>query len=280
MTATRANHRGEVMRGSPREGPHERGSMEETRKPLNRRAYGSIPHFQTSRLGPGDHHIHSGQERIATLKVRDKKDRVIVTEKLDGSNVAIALIDGEVTGISRAGYRVSNSRYYFQRYFQQWLTVHPADYCTRLLPILEQGIIVHAEWLLLAHGTRYELPHCPLVIFDCTRNGKRLLFDRTREIATNAGIPHATVLSDGPPCTVQEATALLGRNGHHGADPEEGPEGAVWRVERGGVFDFIAKWVNPKKIDGRYLPELAGQGSVYNDYEKPNDNPFLVLPTS
>jgi hypothetical protein len=42
--------------------------------------------------------------------------------------------------------------------------------------------------------------------------------------------------------------------GSHGC--LEAPEGAVWRVERKGKFDFMAKWVDPTKVDGKYLPEL------------------------
>lgn len=33
-------------------------------KPLGHKAYGSIPHLPTSRLGPGDHHVTEGQARI------------------------------------------------------------------------------------------------------------------------------------------------------------------------------------------------------------------------
>ena len=47
-------------------------------KPLGRRAYGSIGHLPDSRMGPGDHHVHEGQARICTEKVRDRHDLVIV----------------------------------------------------------------------------------------------------------------------------------------------------------------------------------------------------------
>jgi len=40
-------------------------------KPLNQKAYGSIPHLPGSRLGPGDYSIGEGQARIATEKLRD-----------------------------------------------------------------------------------------------------------------------------------------------------------------------------------------------------------------
>ena len=49
--------------------------MDKGYKPLGGKAYGSIPHLIGSRVGPGDHHCHEGQARIATEKVRDKHDR-------------------------------------------------------------------------------------------------------------------------------------------------------------------------------------------------------------
>ena len=46
-------------------------------------------------MGPGDH-VHAGQAEICTEKARDKHDKVIVQEKLDGSCVAAALIDEQL----------------------------------------------------------------------------------------------------------------------------------------------------------------------------------------
>ncbi|WP_202614648.1 RNA ligase family protein, partial [Escherichia coli] len=76
-------------------------------KPLGRKAYGSIPHLPGSRLGPADHHCHEGQARICCEKPRDRHDRIIVTEKLDGGNVAIAKVNGAIFALGRAGYLAS-----------------------------------------------------------------------------------------------------------------------------------------------------------------------------
>ncbi len=59
-------------------------------KPLGSKSYGHIPPLPGSRIGPGDHKCHSGQEQIATIKARDRHDTIIVQEKLDGSNVGVA----------------------------------------------------------------------------------------------------------------------------------------------------------------------------------------------
>ena len=84
-------------------------SEERGAKPLSRKAYGHIGHLPGSRLGEGDHHVHEGQARICTLKARDKHDRIIVQEKVDGSCCAVAKIDGAIVPLIRAGYRAEQS---------------------------------------------------------------------------------------------------------------------------------------------------------------------------
>jgi hypothetical protein len=74
------------------------------KKPLGIKNYGSIAHLPNSRMGEGNHKCHEGQARIATLKTRDKHDRVIVQEKLDGSNVGVALVNGVLCPLGRSGY--------------------------------------------------------------------------------------------------------------------------------------------------------------------------------
>jgi len=36
------------------------------------------------------------------------------------------------------------------------------------------------------------------------------------------------------------------------------------RVERRGCVDFLAKYVRPEKVDGRYLPEQAGGEPIWH----------------
>lgn len=71
-------------------------AMPQADKPLGIKAYGHVCHLPGSRLGPGDHKLTPGQARILTEKARDKHDRIIVREKLDGSNVAVARVNGEL----------------------------------------------------------------------------------------------------------------------------------------------------------------------------------------
>lgn len=229
-------------------------------KPLGRKAYGSIPHLPGSRTGPADHSVNPGQAKICEHKLRSARDRVIVTEKLDGSNVAIARIGGEILALNRAGYLARTSPYPVHQSFAAWVDAWADEHGPE---ILHEGEVLHLEWLSLAHGTIYELetPQTPFAVFDISLAGERLPFDRMLERADALYLPTAPLLSDGPPLAIPDMLALLGERGHHGA--QEPAEGAVWRVERGGVFDFAAKYVRPEKVDGKYLPDISGGEPIW-----------------
>src|SRR5689334_18116185 len=91
------------------------------RKPLGIKSYGHIAHLPGSRMGPGDHKCHEGQMRIATEKARDRHDHIIVQEKLDGSNVGVAKVDGKILPLTRAGYLANSSPYEQHWKFEQWV---------------------------------------------------------------------------------------------------------------------------------------------------------------
>ena len=216
-------------------------------KPLGRKAYGSIPHLQGSRTGPGDYHCHEGQERICFRGGRTragKPNRVIVTEKLDGSNVAIARVDGEVEALGRAGYRAQTSPHKQHQIFAEW--VRRKDWSA-----LPERWRVCGEWMIMAHGTIYK-PSSPFIAFDVFNDqNKRLPHDEARKVMADLGVEGAYVISDGDGMTIESAMQVLGVAGFHGA--EEQVEGAVWRVETDGEFNFLAKYVRPEKVDGKYF---------------------------
>ena len=226
--------------------------MKET-KPIGRKAYGSIPHLPNSRMGPADHACHPGQERICCEKLRDRHDRVIVTEKLDGSCMSVAKTEaGEIIALGRAGYPAASSPFDHLRQFNPWV----ASQAYRFDAMLQPGQRVVGEWLNVATGTRYDLPHEPFVAFDIMIGDRRIPHDDFLSVCAVGGFVTAKVLSDGPSVSIADVLAVLGERGHHGA--LETVEGAVWRVESRGEFDFIAKFVRHDKIDGKYLPGLHG----------------------
>lgn len=219
-------------------------------KPLGGKSYGSIGHLPGSRVGAGDHHISSAQAKIVLEKVRDKHDVVFVTEKLDGSNVCVANIDGKIIPLIRAGYPASGSSHLQHRYFFAWVldNISKFDF---ILP----GMRLCGEWLAQVHSIRYPNIENPFIAFDLFKNKKdRCSWDEMQTLCIKNDIPTAFLLSKGPSCSIEEAMELLGTYGHHGAIDEA--EGAVWRIERKGVCDFLGKYVRPGKKDGEYFDNI------------------------
>jgi hypothetical protein len=226
-------------------------------KPIGRKNYGSIPHFPTSRIGPGDHKCDAGQLRIATEKARDKHDVIIVTEKLDGSNVGIARVGDTIHALGRAGYLAQTSPYEQHQLFAAWVR----DREDKFREMLADGERLVGEWMAQAHGCRYSLPNGPFAAFDLMRDGERVSYAAFSARCTDFKIPLPKLLHIGAPLPVERAMELHG-DGDHGCLDE--PEGAVWRVERRGVFDYLVKWVRPDKVDGSLLPNVSGNPEVWN----------------
>lgn len=214
-------------------------------KPLGGKAYGSIPHLPGSRLGPGDHHCHPGQESLCFSRRRRKDDVVWVEEKLDGSCVSAArLADGSLVALGRAGYLAQTSPHEQHHLFAAWVREHWFRF-----DFLQPGERVVGEWLAMAHGTRYDLAgRDPFVVFDLMRGTDRAL--RAEFVERTVRLAHPAVLARDL-CTVEQAMTALGTRGHYGAVDQA--EGAVWRVEHNGRVDFLAKYVRPDKVDGRFF---------------------------
>lgn len=226
-------------------------------KPLGFKAYGSIGHLPLSRLGPTDSCCHEGQARICTKKTRDRHDRIIVTEKLDGSNVAIVNLNGSIIALGRAGYLAETSPFHQHHMFAEWVKKNEIRFSK-----IPNNHSIHGEWIIQAHGTCYQNIGEGFVVFDLKYGQGRMSFDEQIMIAESMDLVTAKVLSDGPACSIDDAMEYLGEFGHHNAvDPAEG---AVWRVERRNEFDFMCKFVRPDKIDGKYLSSVTGKPDIFN----------------
>jgi RNA ligase len=230
-----------------------------TIKPLGGKCYGHICHLPGSRLGPGDHKLNEGESRILTERVRDRHDQIIVSEKLDGSNVGVARINGVLVPLIRAGYPAISSRFEQHRLFAAWVFEHSERFAW-----LGDGERVCGEWLAQAHGTRYDLRGLgPSHVFDIMRGDERAPFaELTARVGAAKPLAMVKTIHSGGPLSIASAMELLGAQGFCNAlDPVEG---AVWRVERRGVVDFLGKYVRPEKADGLYLPEISGKPAIWN----------------
>ena len=125
---------------------------------------------------------------------------------------------------------------------------------------MRNGERIVGEWLAQAHGTKYELgPREPFAAFDIMVADQRLPLDEfVNRVGERFFRPHT--LHDGAAMPVSAAMALHQEQSW----PCDEIEGVVYRVERRGTVDFLAKYVRPDKMDGRFLPDVSGQPEVWN----------------
>jgi len=232
-------------------------------KPLGRKNYGSIPHLSNSKLGKGDSFIHIGQEKILTEKLRDKNDVIFVTEKYDGSNVGVAKKDGKIYAITRSGYEAKTSPYKQHHLFNDWVVENESVFQI----ILNDGDRICGEWLAQSHSLKYKINNTdPIVFFDLIdKNNNRLcmeefLFRTTHQADLNV----ARIIFWGGAIGVDEIKERL-FNGTKGFEVvNDLPEGMVYRVERNGKVDFLAKWVRGDFKAGKNIINKKEEELIWN----------------
>lgn len=223
------------------------------------RLYPRIGHLPGSRTGPGDRHVGLALAARLTEQAR-AGDRIVVQEKLDGSCVVVWRREGVLVAMGREGRPAAESRNDGRRMFAAWVAANEARF-----EALREGERAACEWLPIAHGTRYALPHEPVALLDVFgAGGQRLGIDEVARWAEAAALPRPAVLHDGGALPVEEALARLGAGGRHGA--LDAAEGVVYRVERDGLVAGLAKWVRHDKVDGRWLADHTGLEHVYNEH--------------
>lgn len=222
--------------------------------------YAKIPHLPGSRTGPGDHHVGRDLSARCTIAARPG-DRVIVQEKLDGTCVAVLRSEGVITAFGRQGRPCAESRNDGRRAFAAWVRENEGRFA-----LLAEGERVVCEWLAVAHGTRYALPHEPVVMLDrFDAAGRRATVAERAALAAATGLPVPQVIHEGGALGVDLALERLGEHGFHGAvDPAEG---LVWRVEAAGEVAAVVKYVRAGKRDGCYLADHTGGETVWNTWD-------------
>ena len=219
--------------------------MQAERKPLGRKAYGSIGHIQGSRLGPGDHTVHEGQGDLCISKPH-RNWRIVVQTKLDGSCVSAAkLEDGSIVALGRAGYLASTSNYEMHRVWDRWVKERLSDFDKLLSP----GERVVGEWLAQAHGTIYNLEDRePFVAFDIMEGSQRIIHEEFQERTKDLFAVPDYLYGPIDPLIAIDSLDVYGA---------EDPEGVVYRAEEytknGPKVQFLAKYVLDGKEDGKYL---------------------------
>jgi hypothetical protein len=228
-------------------------------KILGRKNYGSIPHLSNSKLGSGDHFITEGQERILTKKTRDKNDLILVFEKYDGTNVGICKKNNEIFALTRSGYLANTSPYPQHHVFFNWVNDRVGFFKERL----KEGERITGEWLYQAHSIIYDINQEPIVFFDYfNNNNERLLYSDLLKI----DVPTARLIHSGKASSVDTLLPILNKRTPK-IKSRDLPEGMVYRVERKGKVDFLAKWVRKDFEAGKYIINVDSENYVFNNIE-------------
>lgn len=224
-------------------------------------SYGSIPHLSTSKLNQqADKKVDIASEGYLTKKKRNKNGIIIVTEKVDGSNVGIYKKDNKLYALSRKGFRCISSPYKHLRLFQDYVDQNIEKY----MSLLGNGERICGEWMIKTMGLEYDVPHEPFISFDIfNEENKRILYDDFSNRCASHDIIQAKLLHKGEAISIDDTMNILGNHGFHGCLDK--PEGAVWRYEESGKLLIMAKYVREHKIDGIFMDDESKYNS-WKDY--------------
>ncbi|MHA1790259.1 MAG: RNA ligase family protein [Candidatus Helarchaeota archaeon] len=198
--------------------------------------YKTICHLPNSKMGKNDKGIHSGMAIYCESKFR-KDTRIIVTEKVDGSNVSIINDNNNFIALSKGGYECKGSSYEQHKLFEQKVNewIKKDELNQKILP---EGERVVFESLIIPHGTIYKKNPKYLLIDWIGKDGRKLW----NEYNSFIDIKKVVTLYDGIlPISVNNVLKVMPKKGLYGA--KNGFEGLVYRIERNLKFDFLAKWV-------------------------------------
>ncbi len=234
-------------------------------KPLKVKAYGTIPHLSNSKLGTGDHFIAFNNEYYLTVQPRDEHDQIIVTEKYDGSNMAVAKVGGKIVALVRKGYLASTSDKPQHQFFVRWVTENEHIF----KDLLGEGERLSGDWLMLVHGLLYDIEDTanPIVFFDKFDNKNNRYSQKIfRDTLLGTPFKTARVLHEGGSVTVESLLPVL-YQGTDGIRVINGlPEGMVYRIESKGVCHYLAKWVRNDFESGLYLSGAADRFLSKEDF--------------
>jgi hypothetical protein len=234
--------------------------MAKAEKPLQGKAYGSIPHLPGSKFGKDDKGCPPGEAKFFTEKMRNKEDNIVVTEKLDGTSCGVLKLNDEIIPLNRAGYPCISAKWEQHKMFHHWAMQRETTFQTAL----KNGQWLMGEWLAQAHGTLYNLENrSPWAVYDMFDKGKRQTYEVLIPKCYSMGLSWVPILhSSQSVCSVETAMKLLGFDGSYGA--QELAEGCVWRAECSDGKIYLAKYVRPEKEVGKYLEKETGKEPIWN----------------
>src|SRR5262249_10830047 len=145
-----------------------------------------------------------------THKARDRHDHIVVQEKVDGTCVVVARIDGVNHPLIRAGYPAESSHYEQHRLFARWVWENHE----RFLAVLRDSERLCGKWITLSRGSCYELPHEPFIAFDLMRELERSPLDEFLNRVSPGRFITPRLIHRGGPLSIERVQLLLEPSGH------------------------------------------------------------------
>jgi ATP-dependent RNA circularization protein (DNA/RNA ligase family) len=234
-------------------------------KVLDYKTYNSIGHLSGSRLGASDSKIDAKTEKCLTVMLPEHmKCFLYIEEKMDGTNVCVVRLHGELRVLSRSGYDCKESPQKQHQMFYRWVMANKEKF-NKLLTNNHDRVV--GEWLAQAHGTIYNGLSNPFQVFDLYHEKRQLPVSLRTKLVEQAGLVNVPIVLAGLTAVpIDVALSCVNKNA----------EGVVYRLEKmkknATVMEntpwIIAKVVRMEKEDGKYLtdPNL----SVWN-WRESND---------
>lgn len=213
-------------------------------------AYPRIPHLVGSQATRDDRQLTTAAN-TGVLREAD-----LVEEKLDGANMRLRLVDGQLEILPR-GKRATQDRSGQLGRLRAWA----GERWVELERALAGGVTIYVEWLWLRHSVPYDALESYVTVLDVWKPEEGFLAHEPRLAwADGAGIPTPPVVYDGDP-------------GGHSPAPVasayyDGPaEGLVFRRKDAGLP--LAKWVDPGFVR---KPDSAWRGAPeFNELKQTTD---------
>jgi hypothetical protein len=168
--------------------------------------YPRTPHLEGSRLQEGDEDL----SQVRFSEIRNK--HLVVEEKLDGANVAVSFLSGELMLQSRGHYLRGGARERHYELFKLWAAGHREE----LYSILGDRYIMYGEWMYSKHRVYYNrLPHY-FIEFDIFDKDCNEFLDTGRRNAMLSGssIVSAPVIFEGELSDMKQLTSLIERSAY------------------------------------------------------------------
>lgn len=166
------------------------------------RNFGKIHHlFHSEMCSDDDVRVNMEMQTMFTLKKRKFSDVVIVTEKLDGSNMGIVKLNGVLYPINKSGYDCRNMgirKSELQLLGESWATWLDVNY-DFYDSIIGEGERLVYENCAIQHSLPYKFKKEPMFLLaKYTSDNKKVSYIELTKFAKQHNIQMPTLLSYGP----------------------------------------------------------------------------------